>query len=262
MNKIITLLCLILLLAVACEREPVPDPTPGDDPVTEMDGLIPNAVTDYDGNVYDGVRIGQQVWMASNLKTKHYANGEDIPWGGTDWSLTKPYLYYPENNPEKVSTYGYLYNWPAAVNRANSSESNPSGTQGVCPDGWHIPSDAEWEQLKNYCANNTEYVCDTFIRSFANALASNIDWKASDRECSPGYDLTSNNATGFNALPAGSSYGSDGYEAIGSDACFWSASGCDGCTYAYYHYLSNTSFSFPRNTSDKDNAYSVRCVKD
>ncbi|MBR6132299.1 MAG: hypothetical protein IKQ20_10625 [Bacteroidales bacterium] len=265
MKKIFTLLCVASLVALACNREPEPEPgpTPGNNPAIETDGLIPNAVTDYDGNVYDAVRIGQQVWMASNLHVKHFANGEEIPVGGSNTSLTQPFLYYPDENFD-VDKYGYFYNWPAAVKRAGSSEANPSGTQGVCPNGWHLPSDAEWEQLRTYCANKDEFVCETYptYSTYASCLASNSEWESCNVNCSPGYDLSSNNASGFNAFPAGLHFGHDGYIPVGTEACFWGATGCDGCTYAYCHYLFNNSNMLNRGRNDKDNGYSVRCVKD
>lgn len=261
MKKIIMLLCAAALVAAACDREPEPEPTPGDDPAIEVDGLIPNAVTDYDGNVYDAVRIGKQIWMASNLHVKHFADGEEIPVGGSNRSLTKPYIYYP-NEDFDVAKYGFYYNWPAVMKRAGSSEANPSGIQGVCPNGWHVPSDAEWDQLKEYCASKDEFVCDTFIHSYASCLASKSEWEESNWLCSPGYDLSSNNATGFNALPAGLHFGNEGYIPVGTVTHFWGATGCDGCTYAYFHYMSNTSDRIYRTSNDKDNGYSVRCVKD
>lgn len=76
--------------------------------------VIRNAVQDVDGNSYDAVRIGDQVWMATNLKTTHYADGTEIP-QGTTISDTTAYRYCPSNNPQTVDKYGYLYNWPAVM---------------------------------------------------------------------------------------------------------------------------------------------------
>ena len=106
----------------------------------------PNAtiVTDYDGNNYSTVLIGTQCWMAENLRTTHYANGVIIPMvNSTYGETTDPYCYEPNNNGSNVSTYGYLYNWHAVMHGESSSNANPSGVQGVCPTGWHVPSDAE-----------------------------------------------------------------------------------------------------------------------
>lgn len=112
--------------------------------------VIRNAVKDIDGNKYDAVKIGNQVWMASNLRTTRYADGTAIPLGeiGT-YSFTEPYHYVSgsygsnEENMVNVSTYGLLYNWKAVMWNWSSSNTNPSGVQGICPTGWHVPSDAE-----------------------------------------------------------------------------------------------------------------------
>nr|MDA3821321.1 FISUMP domain-containing protein [Bacteroidales bacterium] len=104
-------------------------------------------VTDYDNNTYNTVKIGNQWWMAENLKTTHYANGTEIQlientstWAALGFEV-KAMCYY-DNSSTNANTYGALYNWAAAMNGANSSYSNPSLVQGVCPAGWHLPSDA------------------------------------------------------------------------------------------------------------------------
>ena len=116
--------------------------------------------TDYDGNIYPIVTIGNQVWMAENLRTTHYSDGSAIEDGrafdfypyevamaGSD---TTKYFFYYNNDSIYADEYGCLYNWFAAVNGNISSNSNPGGIQGVCPAGWHIPSLTEWEELENY----------------------------------------------------------------------------------------------------------------
>ena len=103
-------------------------------------------LTDIDGNVYNTVQIGSQCWMKENLRVTKYANDTTIPlWNSTNFSTV--YRYYPDNDSSNVSTYGYLYNWAAVMGGSGSSSTNPSGMQGICPAGWHLPSDAEWTQL-------------------------------------------------------------------------------------------------------------------
>jgi uncharacterized protein (TIGR02145 family) len=112
-------------------------------------------VTDFDGNVYNTITIGSQVWMAENLKTTHYSDGTAIPLvtGNSNWdtltATSKAYCWYNDDVINKA-TYGALYTWAAAMNGAASVTTNPSGVQGVCPTGWHLPSDAEWTQLTDY----------------------------------------------------------------------------------------------------------------
>jgi len=91
---------------------------------------------DYDGNSYEVVRIGNQIWMAENLKSLHYTDGSPI---------TGVYAFNDDEN--NVDDYGRLYTWTAIMNGMSSSSSNPSGIQGVCPDKWHLPGDAEWMEL-------------------------------------------------------------------------------------------------------------------
>ena len=107
---------------------------------------------DYDGNIYKTVQIGQQCWMKENLRTTKYADGISIALGSIP-STTIAYRYYPDNNSSNVNTYGYLYNWKAVMRNSSSSDANPSGVQGICPTGWHVPSDEEWKQLTNYVSS-------------------------------------------------------------------------------------------------------------
>jgi len=121
-------------------------------------------VTDYEGNVYPTVTIGNQTWMAENLKVTHYSDGTPIPDGESftfyprEVALTgsdsSKYYFYYNNDTSYSNQYGCLYNWFAAVNGTIGSNSNPSGIQGVCPTGWHLPSKNEWEELDNYLDNN------------------------------------------------------------------------------------------------------------
>ena len=102
-------------------------------------GPTGNAVTDYDGNVYGTVSIGTQTWLDENLKSTHYTDGTAIS-GVFDYN----------NNPSLSDEYGKLYTWEAAMNGTGSSTSEPSGVQGVCPTGFHIPSHEEWKTLYDY----------------------------------------------------------------------------------------------------------------
>lgn len=259
------LLCAAAFLAVSCDKEPDPTPAdpanPSDTTQTEYPptaDVIYNAVTDYDGNSYDAVRIGSQVWMASNLRTTHYANGEAIPDGGENLSETQSYRYQCTGTTD-LSSYGYLYNWPAVMHGASSSSSNPSGVQGVCPNGWHVPSDVEWSQLTAYCSSHTECVCSGNGNNIAKSLAADHDWHITTAECAVGNDLSSNNITGFSALPAGAYNGS--YNGFGNYAYFRSAteysSSSDYCRYLYSY-----SAGVGRGNGGKASGFSVRCVRD
>jgi uncharacterized protein (TIGR02145 family) len=215
-------------------------------------------VADIDSNVYNTVMIGIQCWMKENLRTTRYANGVNIPMGST-YSNTDPYRYAPDNNNSNVSTYGYLYNWAAVMNGDSSSFANPSGVQGICPNGWHVPSDAEWTQLTNYVGSQTQYRCDNSSVKIAKALASTTGWLSSDETCEVGNNPSTNNATGFSALPAGG-YGGN-YGNFGRNARFWSATESDDGD-AYYRMLANHEAFVYRNYYQKFFSTSVRCVRD
>ena len=236
--------------------------------------VIRNAVKDIDGNKYDAVKIGNQVWMASNLRTTRYADGTAIPLGETP-SDTIPYRYAPgmcKNNEENminVSAYGYLYNWSAVMHGTEFSDANPSGVQGICPAGWHVPSDAEWTQLTNYVARQDECCCCYDSYNIAKALASNLGWKTSNEPCAVGNDQSSNNASGFSTVPAGD-YGLSGsdfgnphiaYSGFGIYAKFWTSSeGNEGNPIYYYLLYDNAGIG--RKNCNKGLSLSVRCVRD
>lgn len=157
--------------------------------------------------------------------------------------------------------YGLLYNWPAAVREGMGSATNPSGVQGICPDGWHVPSDAEWTQLTSYCGGVSEYVCDSLGANVAKALAAGYGWKSNDVECTVGNDLASNNATGFSALPAGFYPGTQA--SFGEYASFWSATeSTEELSSAYDRSLYYGHATVARVVHHKYGGQSVRCVKD
>lgn len=215
-------------------------------------------VTDIDGNTYNTVQIGKQCWMKENLRTTRYANGTSIPLGST-YSYTDSYRYYPDNNSVNVPSYGYLYNWKAVMGNSSSSTVNPSGVQGICPTGWHVPSDAEWTQLTDYVSSQSQYVCGVDNTYIAKALASTTGWGGCSNTCSVGNNPSSNNATGFSALPAGG-YGGY-YYSFGTLSDFWSAT--EGYNNdAYYHYFNAyVAMDVARDSHNKNQGFSVRCVR-
>lgn len=230
---------------------------PDDYLVREIGGNIyEDAVQDYDGNSYDAVIIGNQVWMAQNLRTTHYADGTEIPTGSTS-SADTAYKYPPNGVENNIATYGYLYNWPAVMKGASSSSANPSGVQGIAPDGWHVPSDTEWTQLTDYVSSQSDLTCSGTAANIAKALASRTGWNTSTKTCAVGNNPSANNATGFGALPAGyylGSYGNFGYYAY-----FWSATE-DVSYYAWGRYLYSSYADVTRFNVNKDSGFSVRCL--
>lgn len=220
---------------------------------------------DIDGNEYKTVRIGEQLWMAENLRTTRYANGTRIPANGL-FSYTEPCRYAPgkknniKENMGNVPLCGYLYNWAAVMNGASGSSSNPSGVQGVCPDGWHVPSDAEWTQLVEYLSSQTQYAHSDNMDSIANVKASETDLSM-ESDTSVLHDLPSvNNVvdfSDFSNFPAGCYY--DKCIFFGKYAIFWSST-----VYSGSHAISRDFYGSrtAKNGYLKSYGCSVRCLRD
>ena len=268
------LLCAVLmilsLLFFSChkEKEPTPTPTPsgGGNTEPQQGDIIQNAVMDVDGHFYDAILIGNKVWMIQNLKATRFPNGEEIPVGvpDEDASVTEPFRYVPNGDGSYVEQYGYLYNWPAVMHGANSSSSNPSGVQGICPYGWHVPSRGEWEQLVTFIGMQSEYQCNSDRNNVAKAMASTSGWKEASKTCAVGNNQHSNNATHFSAFPTGR-----GDIAVNNnftrDAYFWTCTksampGWDNMAYDFeLDYYSATTYIY---APYKQQAMAVRCVRD
>ena len=215
-------------------------------------------ITDRDGNTYNTVLIGSQCWMKENLKTTRYADGTGMSQGSsTTQSTTTAYWYYPNGSPSNKATYGLLYNWRAVMGNIAGSTSN---VQGICPTGWHVPSDAEWTQLTSYVSSQSEYVCGSDNTHIAKALAGTTGWSSITYTCAVGNTPSQNNATGFSALPAGRFYSTYGF-AFGGSAYFWSATATSSL-YAYIRELQSGSAEVLRYANDKRYCFSVRCVRD
>ena len=221
-------------------------------------------VTDIDGNVYNTLSIGNQCWMKENLRTTKYADGTTIA-RGSGTSTTVAYYYSTSGNFNN----GNFYNWKAVMRTSSSSSANPSGVQGICPDGWHVPSDAEWNQLTDYVSSQSQYYCSDNSENIAKALAAATatGWSVSsiydpvEDTCAVGYMPMNNNATGFSALPV-AKVRPDGASMGFYYAYFWSAteSGSDN---AYSRYLYPYSPSVIRTWFAKSRSFiSVRCVRD
>ncbi len=127
-----------------------------DDRKEIMDIIITlqNGAMDYEGNQYEAVLIGEQIWMAENLRSTRYSDGTPITqisdstaWANLD-KKAKAYCYLNDDSASNASQ-GVFYTGTAA-SRGDSSNTNPSGVQGICPEGWHLPSDAEWYELEFY----------------------------------------------------------------------------------------------------------------
>lgn len=214
-------------------------------------------VMDYDGNVYNTVQIGSQCWMSENLRTTHYSEGTPIALGDT-YNAQTAYRYYPNNDSALTLTYGYLYNWMAVMNGASESSGIPSGVQGICPTGWHVPSNSEWESLRRYILWQNEYACENDQASIAKALAHPTGWNINAITCTPGNNPEYNNTTNFGIRPAGCYvYGLSGPTNVGYSAFFWNT-----VKSAPYGLSADNPYFHKALSSSLGDGRSVRCVKD
>ena len=239
-------------------------------------------VTDHEGNVYATVHIGNQCWMRDNLRTTTSPSTGTylIPTAGTDYTYTGKQAFWYNNDSATYApmNYGLLYNWNAAVDTFNtaygelSGKTNPDNVvsvsftdhrRGICPVGWHLPSDAEWTAMTDYVSSQSEYVCGGSTNNIAKALADSVGWNSYSGSCYSGdQSVTANNATGFSAVPAGYCYGSSfGY--AGTTTCFWSSSQNEGYPLAVYdRFFNYHDAGVYRHEDYKYHGFSVRCLCD
>ena len=205
-------------------------------------------VTDFDGNVYETVRIGNQVWMTKNLQVTHYRNGEAIPnvTDQTAWDALSTGAYCNYSNDEGyVGTYGRLYNWYAV-----------NDTRNIAPAGWHVASDAEWKQLEMYLGMS-QIQADSIGYRGTNE-GGKIKENGTIHWVSPNIGAT--NESGFSALPSGGR--SAGYVGMGMSAFFWSSTESASVSAWDRRLFCNLASIGRYDYSNKKYGFSVRCVED
>ena len=194
-------------------------------------------VTDIDGNVYKTIKIGSQLWMAENLKVAKYRNGDAIAniSDNSPWSNSSSGAWCNDNNDAKNNNpYGKLYNWYTV-----------NDSRGLCPTGWHVPSDSEWTILSNYLGG--EAVAGGKLKETGTT-----HWY------SPNVSAT--NESGFSALPGGTRDNSNGdYNGMGNTAYSWSSKEFDSGN-AWSRSLSYYYAGIYGSYRSKHYGFSVRCV--
>jgi uncharacterized protein (TIGR02145 family) len=196
-------------------------------------------VTDVDGNSYQTVQIGTQCWTQSNLTVSKYRNGDNIPniTDNTQWSQTNTYSTGAwcnyNNDASNGTTYGKLYNWYAV-----------NDSRGLCPTGWHVPTDAEWLTLENHLGGSSVA---------GGAMKSTTGWNA------PNTGAT--NSSGFTALPGGNRFHYGVFTSVGSNGFWWSSS-VAGSGLAWSRWLFSSNATVSREFLELQYGYSVRCVRD
>ena len=214
---------ILIILMIGCKK---------DKPET------PTSLTDIDGNTYNVITIGTQVWMKENLKTTRYNDGNSIT-NITDNAVwvsltTNAYCWYNNNSSTYKADYGALYNW-YSIN-----------TGKLCPTGWHVPSDAEWTILTTYLGGE----------SIAGGKLKEIE---TSHWTTPNTSAT--NESGFTALPGGNRSNPGTFFSIGLYGVWWSSTEYSS-TQAYYRHMDYNNISVSRVFTTKTDGFSVRCVKD
>jgi uncharacterized protein (TIGR02145 family) len=201
---------------------------------------------DRDGETYKTITIGEQTWMAENLRYDLRRN----PTKAESWQDSHGYCWYDDDINNK-NLYGALYSQTTAL--------------GVCPGGWHLPSDAEWQELEDYLINNG-YGYGGHESYIAKAMAATTRWKDSNEWGSPGNGSGNNNTSGFSALPGGrrSLWGGD--LELGKWAMWWTSTrwdtGIPNDINAWYRRLSYDYEKLLRTHIHIEYGLSVRCIKD
>jgi uncharacterized protein (TIGR02145 family) len=195
-------------------------------------------VADIEGNVYTTVLIGGQQWMAENLRSSTYANGDPIAnVTDTTWTQlsTGAWCHY-ENNTTNDAIYGKLYNWYPTVD-----------PRGLCPAGWHVPTDAEWTVLRDFLGGQS--VAGGKMKSTGTQYWSSPNTAAT-------------NESGFSGLPGGDRSGVDGdFGVVGTNGYWWSSSELTA-TVVWGRRLTYTNGNMNQVGNNKRFGFSVRCLRD
>jgi uncharacterized protein (TIGR02145 family) len=208
------------------------------------------SVTDIDGNSYETVTIGSQVWMKENLKVSKYRNGDLISTNldNSTWENTTTGAYSIYNNDATNNTnYGKLYNWYAVAD-----------PKGLCPVGWHVPSDGEWKTLEISLGMSTIDADLTGGRGTAQNVGGKLK-STSTLWNTPNDGAT--NASGFSGLPGGTRSFNGVYVSIGIYGYWWSSTE-SSTTLAWTRYLDYPYGYSGRGESDRRDGFSVRCLRD
>ena len=235
------LIAFVVLYLTACKKDgPLPNnPLNGRTTAVFNPGKSYGKMFDVDGNQYKTIKIGNQTWMAENLRVTHYQNGAEISniTDNEEWAAltTGAYCNYNNTNDlDTIATYGRLYNWYAVADMQN-----------LAPEGWRVPRIADWLELIEYLRGDT-------IASNALKEVGTYHWED---------PFESDNSSGFTAIPSGWRYLSQDASQIGFYNAFWSASEYNEAS-AGFLYLYFFDSKVWKGINYKQNGYSIRLIKE
>jgi uncharacterized protein (TIGR02145 family) len=219
-------------------------------------------MTDQEGNSYQTIRIGDQTWMAENLKVTQYADGTPIPLvtDSAAWAELDPnsmaYCWYG-NDAASKDLYGGLYNWAASSRGAVGSDTLVTGIQGVCPDGWHLPAETEWQELESFLGMSAERVEATEWRgsNYEGGKLKEVGFSHWEKP-----NTSATNESGFTALPGGFRGMNGAF--YGHYATYWTATEKSESEQAWYRALNYNKGLIYRHYHFKKLGFSIRCVAD
>ncbi len=217
------------------------------------DGPETGTMTDIDGNVYKTVKIGEQWWMAENLRVTRYNDDTPIPqltdsaeWAACTTGIEAFCYYNNTSNIDSIRKFGALYNWYTVH------------TKKLAPEGWHVPDTTDWNILESYLiANGYNWDGTTTGNKIGKAMASETDWDTSTTQGHVGNAPLTNNKSGFSGLPGGCRHNSGTFNNLGGYGYWWSAA--ENLRRRYLSYDYGHLFRFYYN---KKYGFSVRLVKD
>ncbi len=227
-------------------------------------GAKGQTVTDVEGNVYNTIIIGNQLWMQENLKTTKYNDGSDIAYPGgnnTSWqnNTSGAYAWYNNDSVTYGNTYGALYKW-FTLNAASN------GGKNICPSGWHVPTHNEWTTMERAICSSASCITDFPINLTTTGLRG-TDEGGKLKETGITHWLSLNtgatNSTGFTALPGGYRLTSGSYSGMQTYGYWWTST-VDNSFY-YNAWIRDLYYDFTtieRIAFRKDCGLSVRCICD
>lgn len=239
----ISVIAFLVLIMYSCEKDNDYEVNLTNDQTSSVfnPNLTYGTMTDQDGNIYKTIHINGQTWMAENLRTTKYRNGDMVPqiMDNSIWSSVSEGAFCNYENTENIdtiATYGRLYNWYTV-----------SDSRNLAPEGWHVATNSEWELLTLLLGGND--IAGSKLKEIGDS-----HWYATDESVT--------NESGLTIMPSGTRDPSKGtFCCMGTYGFYWSGTQADD-SYAWTMKLYRTPYHSERMPSHMNYGYAIRCVKD